>query len=83
MHDAQIAIDNGYITAIRKQGLKGERKIEAQRCLIFPGFIDLHAHLREDGSHKWDYKEDFKSGTNAALHGGIYVMKCYQKRLRQ
>jgi dihydroorotase len=71
IHDAQIAIDNGYITAIRKQGLKGERKIEAQRCLIFPGFIDLHAHLREDSSHKWDYKEDFKSGTAAALHGGI------------
>lgn len=71
MHDAQIAIDNGYITAIRKQGLKSERKIEAQRCLIFPGFIDLHAHLREDSSHKWDYKEDFQSGTAAAVHGGI------------
>jgi dihydroorotase len=70
-HDAQIAIDNGYITAIKKQGLKGERKIDAQRCLIFPGFIDLHAHLREDSSHDWDYKEDFKSGTAAALHGGI------------
>lgn len=71
IHDAQIAIDNGYITAIKKQGLNGERKIEARRCLIFPGFIDLHAHLREDSSHKWDYKEDFKSGTAAALHGGI------------
>jgi dihydroorotase len=71
IHDAQIALDNGYITAIKKQGLNGERKIEARRCLIFPGFIDLHAHLREDSSHKWDYKEDFKSGTAAALHGGI------------
>ncbi|RCV63597.1 dihydroorotase [Methanophagales archaeon] len=71
IHDAQIAIDDGYITAIRKQGLNGERKIEARECLIFPGFIDLHAHLREDSSHKWDYKEDFKSGTAAALHGGI------------
>ncbi len=71
IHDAQIAIDNGYITAIKKQGLKGERKIEARGCLIFPGFIDLHAHLRMDSSHKWDYKEDFQSGTAAALHGGI------------
>jgi dihydroorotase len=71
IHDAQLAIDNGYITAIRKQGLKGERKIEARKCLIFPGFIDQHAHLREDSSHKWDYKEDFKSGTAAAVHGGI------------
>ncbi|MHC1623591.1 MAG: dihydroorotase [Candidatus Methanospirareceae archaeon] len=71
IHEAQIGIDRGYITELKKQGLKGERNIEARRCLIFPGFIDLHAHLREDGSHKWDYKEDFKSGTAAALHGGI------------
>jgi dihydroorotase len=71
IHDAQIGIDEGFITELKKQGLRGERKIEAQRFLIFPGFIDMHVHLREDGSHTWDYKEDFKSGTAAALHGGI------------
>ena len=72
IYDAQIGIDRGYITEIKKQGLRGERKIEdARGCLIFPGFIDIHAHLREDSSHKWDYKEDFGSGTQAALHGGI------------
>jgi dihydroorotase len=71
IEDAQIAIDEGYITELKKHGLRGERKIEALRWLIFPGFIDLHAHLREDSSHRWDYKEDFKSGTEAALHGGI------------
>jgi dihydroorotase len=71
IHEAQIGIDEGNITELKKQGLKGEREIETRRCLIFPGFIDLHAHLREDSSHKWDYKEDFKSGTAAALHGGI------------
>ncbi|MDI6811175.1 MAG: dihydroorotase [archaeon] len=69
--DAQIAIDGGYITELKKHGLRGERKIGASGWLIFPGFIDLHAHLREDSSHSWDYKEDFKSGTEAALHGGI------------
>ncbi len=72
VYDAQIGIDGGYITELKKQGLRSERKIEAARgCLIFPGFIDLHAHLREDSSHKWDYKEDYKSGAAAALHGGI------------
>ncbi|MGB2728211.1 MAG: dihydroorotase [Halobacteriota archaeon] len=71
IYDVQIGIDEGYITELKKQGLRGERKIEAQKCLIFPGFIDIHAHLREDSSHKWDYKEDFRSGTAAALHGGI------------
>ncbi len=71
IYDAQIGIQGGYITEIKKQGLKGERKIEVRGCFVFPGFIDIHAHLREDSSHKWDYKEDFKSGTAAALHGGI------------
>ncbi|HUV80857.1 MAG TPA: dihydroorotase [Candidatus Bathyarchaeia archaeon] len=71
IHEAQIGIDEGNITELKKQGLKGEQEIETRRCLIFPGVIDLHAHLREDSSHKWDYKEDFKSGTAAALHGGI------------
>lgn len=71
IYDVQIGIDEGYITVLKKQGLRGERKVETRRCLIFPGFIDIHAHLREDSSHKWDYKEDFKSGTAAALHGGI------------
>lgn len=71
IQDAQIGIDEGYITELKKQGLKGELEIEARRCLIFPGFIDIHVHLREDRSQKWDYKEDFSSGTAAALHGGI------------
>ncbi len=71
IHDAQIGIDEGVITELKKQGLRGARKIEAHQCLIFPGFIDMHVHLREDGSHTWDYKEDFTSGTAAALHGGI------------
>ena len=69
--EAQIGIDKGYIAAIKKQGLRGEQTIRAPGCFIFPGFIDLHAHLREDSSHAWDYKEDFKTGTEAALHGGI------------
>ncbi len=69
--ELQIGIDDAFITEIKKQGLHGERKIEARRCLIFPGFIDLHAHLREDESQEWSYKEDFRSGAEAALHGGV------------
>lgn len=39
--------------------------------LIFPGFIDLHVHAREDASHSQDYKEDFKSAGEAAINGGV------------
>lgn len=39
--------------------------------LIFPGFIDLHVHAREDAGHTQDYKEDFKSAGEAAINGGV------------
>src|SRR3989338_7902625 len=39
--------------------------------LIFPGFIDLHVHAREDVSHQDDYKEDFTTAGEAAINGGV------------
>lgn len=39
--------------------------------LIFPGFIDLHVHAREDVSHKNDYKEDFATASEASINGGV------------
>src|SRR6266511_162738 len=36
-----------------------------------PGLIDPHVHLREPGA---TYKEDFYSGTCAALAGGITML---------
>ncbi len=39
--------------------------------LIFPGFIDLHVHAREDTSHTQDYKEDFVTAGQAAINGGV------------
>lgn len=42
------------------------------RTLIkLPGFIDVHVHLREPGA---THKEDFSSGTAAALAGGITLV---------
>lgn len=40
-------------------------------CIIFPGFGDIHIHAREDVSGKNNYKEDFESCGNAAIHGGV------------
>lgn len=39
--------------------------------LVFPGFIDLHVHAREDVSHSQDYKEDFTTAGDAAVNGGV------------
>ncbi len=39
--------------------------------LKLPGLIDPHVHLREPGA---THKEDFDSGTSAALAGGITMV---------
>ena len=44
---------------------------------IFPGFTDVHVHLREPG---FSYKETIASGTRAAAHGG-YTAVCSMPNL--
>lgn len=38
------------------------------RIVYLPGLIDIHVHLRDPGQ---TYKEDFYTGTSAALAGGV------------
>ncbi|GCE30391.1 dihydroorotase [Dictyobacter alpinus] len=45
-----------------------EQVIEAEGLLVLPGFIDSHVHFRDPGG---PHKEDFFSGTRAALAGGV------------
>lgn len=47
-------------------------------CFIFPGFTDVHVHLREPG---FLYKETIKTGTMAAAHGG-YTSVCAMPNLK-
>ena len=44
---------------------------------IFPGFCDVHVHLREPG---FSYKEDIASGTRASARGG-YTTVCAMPNL--
>lgn len=44
---------------------------------VFPGFVDVHVHLREPG---YFYKETVKSGTAAAARGG-YIGVCSMPNL--
>uniref|UniRef100_A0A672S9L6 CAD protein-like n=1 Tax=Sinocyclocheilus grahami TaxID=75366 RepID=A0A672S9L6_SINGR len=43
----------------------------SQKLIRLPGLIDVHVHLREPGA---THKEDFSSGTAAALAGGITMV---------
>ena len=42
--------------------------VDFQNMVIFPGFVDVHVHLREPG---FSYKETIRTGTLAAAHGGF------------
>ena len=65
-----IYIDEGKIMRIG-QGLKQEkaedRVLDAAGCIVMPGIVDLHVHLRDPGQ---TYKEDIGSGSQAAAAGG-------------
>ena len=46
-------------------------------CYVFPGFTDVHVHLREPG---FSYKETIKTGTKASARGG-YTSVCSMPNL--
>lgn len=47
------------------------------KYVVFPGFCDIHVHLREPG---FSYKEKISTGTAAAAHGG-YTAVCTMPNL--
>ncbi|MBR7150081.1 MAG: dihydroorotase [Oscillospiraceae bacterium] len=51
--------------------------IELHNRAVFPGFVDVHVHLREPG---FSYKETMKTGSRAAAHGG-YTHVCTMPNL--
>ncbi len=69
---ADILIEGGIVKEIGNC-LSADTVIDAKGLYIFPGFIDMHVHLREPG---YEYKEDILSGTRAAVKGGFTQVAC-------
>jgi dihydroorotase len=50
-----------------------DKVIDASGCIVIPGLVDMHTHLREPG---FEYKETIQTGTMAAIKGGITSVCC-------
>ena len=71
-----LLIANGEIAAIQPviESLPDHCVvIDAAGLVACPGFMDLHAHLREPG---YEYKETIASGAEAAARGGFTTICC-------
>jgi dihydroorotase len=71
---ADVVIEDGRIGAVGSGvEVSGAEKVDATGCWVTPGFVDLHAHLREPGQ---EYKEDIASGGRSAVAGGFTLVCC-------
>lgn len=68
-----VFIREGYIVALGQPpaDFTADQIIDAQGCLICPGFIDLNARLREPGQ---EHTATIDSETRAAAAGGITTL---------
>ena len=65
-HPTDVLIDGGVIAAIGS-GLDGNEVLDGTGCVLLPGLVDLHTHLREPGRED---AETVASGSAAAALGG-------------
>ena len=72
---ADVFISDGKIVSIGDRiSCPGDTvSVDLFHSVLFPGFVDVHVHLREPG---FSYKETIASGTMAAAHGGFAHVAC-------
>ena len=75
-----LVIENGIVSDTFSGGFVPDDAIifDLNGSFIFPGFADVHVHLREPG---FSYKETIASGTAAAARGG-YTDVCSMPNLK-
>jgi dihydroorotase len=72
---SDVAVADGKVVAIGKKlpTSPSDRQIDAEGCIVSPGLIDPHVHLREPGH---EYKETIATGAAAAVRGGFTTVCC-------
>ncbi len=71
---ADVVVEDGRVAEVGGGGeANGARDIDAAGCLVLPGLVDVHVHLRDPGQ---PWKETMGSGTAAAAAGGFTTIFC-------
>ena len=67
---AELLVREGRIVSIAKtlEAPVSAQVIDLHNAAVFPGFVDVHVHLREPG---FSYKETIRTGTLSAARGGF------------
>lgn len=69
---ADVAIEEGVIVEIAESIVaSAEEIVDLDGCVLLPGLVDVHVHLREPG---FSYKETVAGGTAAAARGGVTTL---------
>ena len=67
--DGDLLIEDKFIAKVGGNiDVPGAEEIDCFNKYIIPGVIDAHVHFRSPG---YEYKEDWESGSKAALAGGV------------
>ncbi len=65
--DVLVDDETGLIAEVGP-GLVGDHDVDCSGCVITPGFVDLHVHLRQPGN---EAAETIETGSRAAALGGF------------
>jgi dihydroorotase len=64
---ADVLVQGGVVAAVGRR-VEGAPVLDAAGCMVVPGLVDLHAHLREPGDEE---AETIETGARAAALGGF------------
>ena len=71
---ADVLLEDGKVVAVGKLSARKCREIiDVAGCVVTPGFVDMHVHLREPGRED---KETMLTGSRAAAAGGFTSIVC-------